>query len=168
MNGAIAPQLKLPLLVMSIVGGLIVLSWRLRETSRPITARKILIPPLGMSTGMFMFFYAPTRIPVAWGLAAVAAGALFFTYPLWRTSKLTRDGEVIRLQRSRAFLLILLVLVAVRFAARSWVERYVNPLQTGSIFFLIAFGMIVPWRVLMYVEFRRLVGAEPAPVERAS
>jgi membrane protein CcdC involved in cytochrome C biogenesis len=32
----------------------------------------------------------------------------------------------------------------------------VSPLQTGSIFFLIALGMIVPWRMLMYLDYRRL------------
>jgi membrane protein CcdC involved in cytochrome C biogenesis len=150
-------HIRLPLLVMSILGGVIVFTWRVRETNSPITARKILIPPLGMSTGLFMFVYPPTRIPLTWAAAALAAGTIFFTYPLVRTSRLIRDGEVIRLQRSRAFLWILVGLVAVRFAARGWVERRVSPLQTGSIFFLIALGMIVPWRMLMYLDYRRLL-----------
>jgi membrane protein CcdC involved in cytochrome C biogenesis len=149
-------HLRLPLLIMSILGGVIVFSWRLSETNRPITARKILIPPLGMSTGLFMFLYPPTRIPLSWAAAALVSGTIFFTYPLVRTSRLTRDGDVIRLQRSRAFLWILLGLVAVRFAARGWVEQHVSPLQTGSIFFLVALGMIVPWRILMYREYRKL------------
>ena len=149
-------HLRLPLLIMSILGGAVVFSWRLSETNRPITAKKILIPPLGMSTGLFMFVYPPTRIPLSWALAAVASGTILFTYPLARTSKLMRDGAVIRLQRSRAFLWILLGLVAVRFAARGYVEQHVSPLQTGSIFFLIALGMIVPWRILMYLEYRKL------------
>jgi membrane protein CcdC involved in cytochrome C biogenesis len=150
------PPLKIPLLVMSIVGAAVVLTWRLRETSRPVTARRIIIPPLGMSTGLCMFAYPPARIPILWALAAVSAGALLFSYPLARTSRLTRDGDAIRLERSPAFLVILLVLVAVRFAARAWVERYVSPIQTGAIFFLIALGMIVPWRLMMYREFRRI------------
>lgn len=153
---ALAPELRLPLLVMSILGGVVVLSWRMRETSRPINARKILIPPLGMSTGLFMFLYPPTRIPLSWAVAAVVCGALFFTWPLHRSSRLARDGEVIRLQRSRAFLWILFGLVAIRFAARSWVEQFIDVLQTGSVFFLVALGMIVPWRVLMYREYRGL------------
>jgi membrane protein CcdC involved in cytochrome C biogenesis len=159
MGTATLPHLRLPLLVMSILGGVIVMTWRLRETSRPITARKILVPPLGMSTGLFMFVYPPTRIPLSWAALALAAGTILFTYPLAKTSRLMRDGALIRLQRSPAFLWILGGLVAVRFAARSWVEQHVSPLQTGSIFFLIALGMIVPWRVLMYFEYRRLVRA---------
>jgi membrane protein CcdC involved in cytochrome C biogenesis len=156
-------KLRLPLLIMSIVGGVIVISWRLRETSRPITARKILIPPLGMSTGLFMFIHPATRIPLSWAALAVISGTLLFTYPLHKSSRLTRDGDVIRLQRSRAFLWILFGLVAVRFAARGYVEQHVNALQTGSIFFLIALGMIVPWRILMFLEYRKLVGQTVNP-----
>jgi membrane protein CcdC involved in cytochrome C biogenesis len=157
MGAAVLPTLRLPLLVMSVLGGVLVMTWRLRETSRPMTARKILIPPLGMSTGLLMFVYPPTRIPLGWAALSLAAGALLFSHPLVRSSRLLRDGEVIRLQRSRAFLWILLGLVAVRFAARSYVAAHVSPLQTGSIFFLIALGMIVPWRLLMYREYQKLV-----------
>ena len=173
MNAPFAAGLRLPLLVLSLVGGAIVLSWRLRETSRPVTARKILVPPLGMSTGLFMFVYPPTRIPLEWALAAFGAGALLFSYPLWRTSRLVRDGAQIRMQRSPAFLWILIGLVAVRFLARSYVERWVNPMQTGAIFFLVALGMIVPWRLFMFRELRRLVAVEPvepragAPAQRS-
>lgn len=145
------------LAVGSIAGAAAVFTWRLRETSRPITARKILIPPLGMSTGFGMFVYAPTRVPVAWGALAFLAGAILFCYPLVRTSTLRREGGAIRLERSKAFLWILLGLVAVRFAARSYVEQHLSPLQTGAVFFCVAFGMILPWRALMYLEYRRLV-----------
>jgi membrane protein CcdC involved in cytochrome C biogenesis len=159
----LAPELRLPLLVTSVIGAVVVLTWRLRETSRPITARKILIPPLGMSTGLFMFVAPQTRIPWSWAAIALACGALLFTYPLHRSSRLERVGEEIRLQRSRAFLWILLGLVAVRIVARAYVEQHVDLLQTGSLFFLVALGMIVPWRVLMYREYRRLTATSATP-----
>jgi membrane protein CcdC involved in cytochrome C biogenesis len=146
----------------SIIGAAVVFTWRLRETSRPITARKILVPPLGMSTGFCMFIYPPTRVPLAWGLAAFLAGAIVFCWPLVKTSKLTREGDAIMLKRSRAFLWILLGLVAVRLAARTYVEQLISPMQTGSIFFMLAFGMILPWRVLMFLDYRRLVATPPA------
>jgi membrane protein CcdC involved in cytochrome C biogenesis len=148
--------MHLPLLFMSLFGAAAILAWRIRETSRPITARKIVIPPLGMSTGFGMFAYAPARIPLSWGLFAFLAGALLFAYPLNRSSQLTRNGDVILLRRSKAFLWILLGLVAVRLVARSWVERYVDPLQTGALFFVLAFGMILHWRVRMYLQYREL------------
>ncbi|HEX7672006.1 MAG TPA: cytochrome c biogenesis protein CcdC [Polyangiaceae bacterium] len=140
----------------SLVGAGAVLAWRLRETQRPVTARKIIIPPLGMSTGLLMFAYPPTRVPIHWAVTAFLIGAVVFSYPLIHTSTLTRRGDVIMLERSKAFLWILLGLVAVRLVARSYVEDYVDPLQTGALFFLLAFGMIVRWRVSMFLAYRAL------------
>lgn len=151
------PALRVAFILASIAGAVVVISWRMRETSRPIDARKILIPPLGMSTGFAMFVYPPTRIPLSWAVIAFLFGALVLSYPLAKSSELARVGDEIRLRRSPAFLWILFALVTIRFAARSWVEHYVSPLQTGAIFFVTAFGMILPWRVLMYRKYKRLV-----------
>ena len=143
-------------LLASLAGGAAVLVWRIRETQSPATARKILIPPLGMSTGLFMFVAPPARVPLLWALGAFLVGAVCFSYPLIHTSTLTRSGDAIFLKRSRAFLGILLVLLAVRLLARNYVEQYVDAIQTGSLFFLLAFGMILPWRIVMYLRYRKL------------
>jgi membrane protein CcdC involved in cytochrome C biogenesis len=143
-------------LIAPILGSAAVVAWRIRETQRPVTAKRILIPPLGMATGFSMFLVPQTRVPLAWGVAAFLAGALLLSYPLIQTSSLARSGRAILLKRSPAFLVILLALVAVRIAARSYVERYVDTVQTGSLFFLLAFGMLLPWRVVMYLRYRSL------------
>jgi membrane protein CcdC involved in cytochrome C biogenesis len=148
------------LVVLSILGAAAVFAWRVRETMSPVTLRKIVIPPLGMSTGFCMFLSPATRIPWTWALGAFALGAIVFSYPLARTSTLTRSGDVILLHRSKAFLWILLGLVAVRFALRAWVEQLVTPLQTGSVFFVLAFGMILRWRASMLLEYLRLTGGD--------
>ncbi len=140
----------------SLAGALGVLTWRVRETQRPVSVAKLIVPPLGMSTGLFMFVAPETRVPWSWALLAVALGALVFAVPLARTSKLTRVGDQIHMQRSRAFLIILLGLVAVRFALRAWIEQYVSPLQTGALFFLLALGAIVRWRAALLREFLAL------------
>ncbi len=145
--------------VVALVGGAIVLAWRIRETQRPVTARKILVPPLGMTTGFCMFLVPQTRVPLTWGLAAFLAGAVFLSYPLVRTSSLARSGDVVMMKRSRAFLVILLALLALRLLARGYVEQYVDAVQTGSLFFLLAYGMLLPWRVAMYIRYRALTRA---------
>ena len=143
-------------IIATLVGGAAILVWRIRETQRPVTAAKILIPPLGMTTGFSMFLVPQTRVPLAWGLAAFLAGVVFLSYPLVRTSTMTRSGNDILLKRSRAFLVILLALVAVRLAARGYVEQYIDTVQTGSLFFLLAYGMLLPWRIVMYLRYRAL------------
>ena len=70
------------LLVSSLIGGALVMAYRVRETTRPVTARKVIIPPIAMSTGFGMFAYAPARIPVPWAATAFALGALVLSYPL--------------------------------------------------------------------------------------
>ena len=147
-------------LLGSLAGAAVVLTWRFRETSSPVTVRSLIIPPLGMSTGLSMFLAPQTRVPVLWGLGALAVGALVFSVPLARSSKLTREGDRLLMKRSPAFLLILLGLLAVRFALRSWIELYVTQLQAGALFFLIAFGAIVRWRVSLLLEFKRLSAAQ--------
>jgi membrane protein CcdC involved in cytochrome C biogenesis len=142
--------------VTSALGAAAVLAWRMRETTRPVTARSILIPPLGMSTGFSMFAYPPARIPPSWALLAFLVGASLLAYPMIKTSKLVRDGDVIFLRRSRAFIGIVLGLVAIRFGMREYIGHYLSAIQTGSLLFVLAFGMIVRWRAAMYVEYRRL------------
>jgi membrane protein CcdC involved in cytochrome C biogenesis len=147
---------------LTVLGALGMLAWRVGETRTPVSTRKIVIPPLGMATGFLMFVVPATRVPWSWGLAAFAVGALVFAIPLARTSRLSRVGDAIVMRRSRAFLWILLGLFAVRLALRTWVEQHVTPVQTGTLFFVLAFGMIARWRAGMLLEFRRL-RAEGAP-----
>ncbi|WP_312029473.1 CcdC protein domain-containing protein [Paenibacillus sedimenti] len=35
-------------------------------------------------------------------------------------------------------------------------EAFVSIYQTGAIFFILAYGMLLPWRVAMYAQYRKL------------
>ncbi|MDH5589290.1 MAG: cytochrome c biogenesis protein CcdC [Gemmatimonadota bacterium] len=148
----------------SVVGGTSVLVWRLRETRTPVTTAKILIPPLGMSTGFLMFAVPAMRIPWTWAGGAFLVGALVLSWPLARTSSLEHRGGVVMMRRSNGFLLILLGLLAVRLALHEYVGHLLPPKQTASMLFVLAFGMILRWRTGMYLRYRRMASrAEPAP-----
>jgi membrane protein CcdC involved in cytochrome C biogenesis len=140
----------------SLVGAALVMAWRVRETKTPVSAKKLLIPPAAMSTGFLMFLAPQMRVPWTWGLCAFAAGALLLSYPLIHTSRLARQGDVVVMQRSRAFLFIIAGLFVLRLALRQYVEQYVSLQQTAALFFVLAFGMLLPWRVTMYLRYRRL------------
>lgn len=137
----------------AVAGVPFILAWRFRETNRPVTVKSIIAPPLGMSTGLFMFVAPATRVPWSWAGIAVVLGATLFAIPLERSSTLTKEGGRIFMTRSKAFLWLLLGLVAVRFALRSYVEQHVSPLQTGALFFLLALGAVVRWRVGMLRQY---------------
>ncbi len=140
----------------SVAGGTAVLAWRVHETRRPVTLRGIVIPPIGMSTGLSMFAMPAMRVPPLWGLTAFLIGALLFSVPLTRTSRLERVGDRIMLRRSRAFLAVVLVLAGLRFALRGYLDQLISPLQTAALFYLLAFGMILYWRARMLADYRRL------------
>jgi membrane protein CcdC involved in cytochrome C biogenesis len=143
-------------LVASVVSAAVLYAWRVRETLRPVTALNLIAPPLGMSTGFCMFLAPQTHVPLTWAALAFAAGALLFSYPLVLTSRMTRSGDTITLKRSKAFLWIIVGLFLVRLLARRYVEEHVSTIQTGALFFVLAFGMILPWRLTLFFRYRRL------------
>ena len=48
--------------LLTLLGAAGMIGWRLRESRAAVTARKIVIPPAGMSTGFLMFLFPATRI----------------------------------------------------------------------------------------------------------
>ncbi|MGJ5816705.1 CcdC family protein [Paludibaculum fermentans] len=146
-------------LVGPILGLLAVLAWRVREARGPVSVKKIIFPPLGMATGLSMFLLPVFRIPWLWALGAVLIGALLLAYPLLRTTRLERQGEVIMMRRSNAFFAVLLGLFAIRFAARGYLDTILSGQQTAALAYLLALGMIVRWRTQMYLEYRALVSS---------
>ena len=151
------PILRPILRIGPIVGGIVILTWRVRETRVPVTARAIVIPPLAMSTGSLMFLAPMTRIPWTWAIGAFLLGALVLSWPLVRSTRLEPRDGVIYVKRSRAFMAILLGLLALRLALHDYIGHLVSPLQTAALFYLLAFGMIVRWRSVMYGEYKALI-----------
>lgn len=144
--------------VFSLVGAFVVLGWRMLETRRPLNLKKIIIPPLGMSTGFCMFFAPWTRVPWEWGLIAFLLGACVFSLPMVLTTHLRREGDAIYGTRSFGFIVAMLVLVVIRIGLRGYIEQYVSFVQTGSLFYLLAFGMVLVWRLNMlrlYLQLTR-------------
>jgi len=149
-------------IVATLAGFAAVMVWRVREGRTAVTPRKILIPPVGMSTGFFMFVVPVFRVPILWALVAFLLGAVLLAWPLLRTSKLQRAGDVIMMQRSGAFFAVVIVLAAIRYLARAYLDTILTLEQTAGLFFILAFGMILRWRVSMYFDYRALIG-QPAP-----
>jgi membrane protein CcdC involved in cytochrome C biogenesis len=151
------PHLNILSLISSVVGAIVVLMWRVRETRRPVSTKSIVIPPLGMATGFSMFIVPMFRVPLTWGVGAFVAGALALAYPLVRTSRLVREGDVVMLHRSNVFFAVLIVLAGIRIAARGYFDHVLTVQQTAGLFFVLAFGMILRWRMQMFFDYRALV-----------
>ncbi|OBZ10367.1 hypothetical protein A7975_22080 [Bacillus sp. FJAT-26390] len=147
-------------IIVSALAGLTLIILRIRAGKQPTSLRKIIIPPLGMATGFVMFAFSATHIPWVWGLSAFLTGMLIFAFPLIVTTRLERVESEIYVRRSKAFIFIMLTLFIIRLSLHSVVEQYMSIPQTGAIFYLLAFGMIIPWRVAMISDYMRLQKVE--------
>ena len=141
-----------------LFGLLGVLAWRIREGRTAVTVKKIIMPPVGMATGFCMFLVPAFRVPWTWALIAFLIGLVALAYPLLITSRLIRSGDTIMMQRSNAFFLVVIGLAAIRFFARGYFDRIMSLDQTAGLFFVLAFGMILRWRLKMLSEYRALTG----------
>lgn len=147
------PMVKLILRISPIIGGLVILAWRVRETRVPVTTKSIVIPPAAMSTGFFMFIAPMMRIPWSWAIASLLLGAFALSLPLLHSTRLERRDGVVYMKRSPAFLAILLALLALRLLLHDYIGHLISPLQTAAVFYLLAFGMIVRWRWAMHRQY---------------
>ncbi|MDE3062458.1 MAG: cytochrome c biogenesis protein CcdC [Acidobacteriota bacterium] len=148
--------------VVSLVGLCGVLAWRVREGRSAVTVKKLVMPPVGMATGFSMFVMPMFRVPLTWALAAFAIGAVVLAYPLLLTSSLRREGDAIMMKRSSAFFAVVIVLAAVRYFARGYLDKYLTLEQTGGLFFVLAFGMILRWRMKLLSLYMKLTGPDGA------
>ncbi|MEH6890926.1 cytochrome c biogenesis protein CcdC [Bacillus sp. JJ864] len=128
---------------------------RLKSAKKPVTLKKIILPPFFMSTGACMYFLPEFRLTSSEILEAVIVG-LFFSIFLIKTSKFEIRGTDIYLIPSKAFIFILVGLLAVRLGMKEYLSQSIDLGQLSGMFFLLAFAMIVSWRIGMYRSFIRL------------
>ena len=143
----------------AILGFFAVLAWRIREGRTAVTTRKIVIPPMGMATGFCMFLVPAFRVPWLFAAVAFLLGAILLAYPLVRTSRLAYVGDEVMMHRSPSFFIVMIVLAIVRILAHSYLDTIMSIQQTAGLFFILAFGMILRWRVSMLLEYRRLTSS---------
>ena len=63
------------------------------------------------------------------------------------------------MKRSSAFFAVIIVLAVVRYLARGFFDRFLTLEQTGALFYLLAFGMILRWRAKLFFAYRTLTSS---------
>ncbi|XJZ28608.1 CcdC family protein [Bacillota bacterium Lsc_1132] len=147
------------MVVVSSVGAALmavfVLFVRLKAAKKPASIKKIVLPPIFMSTGALMYIFPEFRLTPMEIVEAVIVGMLFSIF-LVKTSKFEIQGNDIYLKRSKAFVFILIGLLIIRIVAKSILSTSIDYKQLGGMFFLLAYSMIVPWRIAMYLNYKKL------------
>ena len=141
--------------IMAAVMGVFALIVRLRAQKKPVSTKKILIPPIAMSTGALMFLFESFRVAPLQILEAAVVG-LLFSLVLIATSKFEIREEAIYMKQSKAFPFILIGLLILRIILKLVFSDSFNIGELGGMFFLLAFAMILPWRIGMLIKFKKL------------
>lgn len=128
---------------------------RLKASKKPASVKKIILPPLFMSTGAFMFLFPMFQVGWMQVVEAVCVGIIFSLF-LIKTSTFEIRDHNIYLIPSKSFIFILFGLLLIRIIMKLAIGSTISLGETSGMFFLLAFGMIVSWRLAMLYKFKRL------------
>ena len=81
---------------------------------------------------------------------------MLFSILLIKTSKFEVKDNQIFMQRSKAFIFILIGLLLIRLIAKIILGTTFEIGVLSGMFFILAFGMIAPWRLVMYLQYKKI------------
>lgn len=152
-------RFKLTYLVLSIliafVMGAGVIVVRMKAQKYPVNEKKIILPPFFMATGALMYVVPYFRLTGSEILESVVVGVLFSSV-LIVTSHFEIHGNQIYLKKSKAFPIVLISLLVIRTVLKVFISNSIDPGQLAGMFFLLAFSMLVPWRIAMLLRYKKL------------
>src|SRR5690606_4152031 len=132
---------------------------RAKSSQEPATIKKIILPPVFMSTGALMFVHPMFRVTPIEILEATVVGLLFSILLIKTSSFEIRDNDIY-LKRSKAFMFILIGLLTFRIVLKSVLSTTIDFGSLSGMFWILAFAMIVPWRIAMYVKYKKLASTQ--------
>ncbi|MFA1822153.1 CcdC family protein [Virgibacillus oceani] len=142
----------------TVVAGVMALAMiivRLKAAKKPTNAKRIILPPLFMSTGAFMFLFPVFQITWLQFFEAITVGVICSVF-LIKTSKFEIRDHAIYLIPSKAFTFILIGLLVFRIILKLLIGNTISFGETSGMFFVLAFGMIITWRISMLYKFLQL------------
>src|SRR5690625_89657 len=104
--------------IMAVFMGIGVIFVRQKASESPLTVKKILIPPVMMSTGALMFVFPYFRLTTTEILEAFIIG-LIFSVLLVITTKYEQKDDQLYVKPSKWFIGILLALLIIRTSLKS-------------------------------------------------
>ncbi|MDA3122627.1 CcdC family protein, partial [Staphylococcus pseudintermedius] len=88
-------------------------------------------------------------------IESVVLGVVFSSV-LIMTSHFEVKGSQIYLKKSKAFPFVLVTLLLFRTVLKVFLGNSVDPGELAGMFFLLAFSMLVPWRLAMLYRYKKI------------
>src|SRR5690625_156951 len=141
--------------VVAIFMGITMIFIRLKTAEKPSSQKRIILPPLFMSSGALMCLFPVFQVHWLQVFEALGIGILFSIF-LIKTSRFEIRDKEIYLIPSKAFIIILFGLLFIRVAFKLMIGSSISPGETSGMFYLLALGMIFSWRLSMLWQYQKL------------
>lgn len=128
---------------------------RSKVAQRPTSVKRIILPPIFMSSGALMYIFPVFRLTLL-EIGEVVIVGLLFSILLIRFTKFDIFGQDIYLIPSKSFIFILVGLLAVRIVFKFIIGSFISFGTTSGMFYLLALVMIVSWRIAMVWKYLQL------------
>ncbi|MBC2168692.1 CcdC family protein [Listeria booriae] len=151
-------------IIITLVFGVGVILIRMKASKEPASVKKIIIPPIMMSTGALMFVIPYFRVSLGGILEAVVMGLVFSLILIW-TTRFEIRHQYVFIKRTKSFPVILLSLLLIRLGIKYWISGSVDVGELSGMFWILAFAMIVPWRIAMYFQYKNVAQKLEQPEE---
>ncbi len=140
-------------IVVTLVFGSMIILIRMKASKRPASIKGIILPPVMMSTGALMFVVPFFRVSGIDIIEAILMGLVFSAILIWTTKFEIKEGFVF-IKRTKAFPVILMSLLLIRILIKYLISGSLEVGELSGMFWIMAFAMIVPWRVAMYFQYK--------------
>ncbi|EUJ32827.1 hypothetical protein MFLO_06029 [Listeria floridensis FSL S10-1187] len=140
-------------ILITLLFGTMIIVIRMKASKRPASIKGIILPPIMMSTGALMFVVPYFRVSGIDILEAVAMGLVFSLILIW-TTRFEIKNEEVYIKRTKSFPIILMTLLLIRILLKYLISGSVEVGELAGMFWIMAFAMIVPWRIAMYFQYR--------------
>ncbi|UTH12674.1 CcdC family protein [Macrococcoides canis] len=142
-------------MLVALFMGVAVIVVRMKAQNYPTNIKKIILPPFFMSTGALMYIFPYFRLTTMEMIEAVFVGMFFSVFLIFTSNFEVKDNKIY-MKRSKLFPLILITLLVIRSVMKFFLSSAIHPGELAGMFFLLAFSMIVPWRIAMYIKYKKI------------
>lgn len=143
-------------MLVALFMGVAVIVVRMKAQNYPTNIKKIILPPFFMSTGALMYIFPYFRLTTMEMIEAVFVGMFFSVFLIFTSNFEVKDNKIY-MKRSKLFPLILITLLVIRSVMKFFLSSAIHPGELAGMFFLLAFSMIVPWRIAMYIKYKKIL-----------
>ncbi|UXR79165.1 MULTISPECIES: CcdC protein domain-containing protein [unclassified Staphylococcus] len=142
-------------IIVAFVMGAAVIVVRMKAQQYPVNIKKIILPPVFMSTGALMYVVPYFRLTHTEIVESIVVGVIFSTVLMFTSHFEVKKNEIY-LKKSKAFPVVLVSLLVIRTVLKVFLGNSIDAGELAGMFFLLAFSMLLPWRLAMLWRYQQL------------